>query len=87
MQQGYKCVAAVSSSLAKETLPRLAASLDVQPVTDILEVAEEDGVYRRPMYAGNAIATVQSSDDVRLLTFRQTAFEAAGTAASAAPVE
>ncbi|CAE7388329.1 ETFA [Symbiodinium sp. CCMP2592] len=86
-QNSYKCVAAVSSSLAKETLPRLAASLDVQPITDILEVAEEDGVYRRPMYAGNAIATVQSSDDVRLLTFRQTAFEAAGAAASAAPVE
>ncbi|CAE7221602.1 etfA, partial [Symbiodinium pilosum] len=86
-EKSYKCVAAVSSSLAKETLPRLAAALDVQPVTDILEVAEEDGVYRRPMYAGNAIATVQSADDVRLLTFRQTAFEAAGAASSAAPVE
>ena len=71
-QKGYKVVAGVSSSLVKECLPRLAATLDVQPVTDIVELgevrsklhcfaaAQEDGVFSRPMYAGNAIATALS---------------------------
>ncbi|CAJ1412609.1 unnamed protein product, partial [Effrenium voratum] len=86
-QNGYKAIAGVASSLAKETLPRLAASLDVQPITDIVDVGQEDGVFCRPMYAGNAIATVKTSDSVRLLTFRQTAFEAAGEASSSAPTE
>lgn len=86
-KNSYKVIGGVSSSLVKECLPRLAASLDVQPVTDILEVGQEDGVFSRPMYAGNAIATVKSSDTVRLLTFRQTAFEAAAESSSAAPTE
>jgi len=84
---GYKVIAAASTSLSKETLPRLAASLDTQPITDVIAVGEEDGVFSRPMYAGNAIATVKSTDDVRLITFRTTAFEAAGDAATAAAVE
>eukprot|EP00931_Biecheleriopsis_adriatica_P086146 TRINITY_DN60865_c0_g1_i1.p1 TRINITY_DN60865_c0_g1~~TRINITY_DN60865_c0_g1_i1.p1 ORF type:complete len:342 (+),score=86.95 TRINITY_DN60865_c0_g1_i1:42-1067(+) len=84
---GYKVVSAVSSSLAKETLPRVAATLDVQPVTDIIAVGEEEGVFTRPMYAGNAIATVKTSDAVQLLTFRPTSFEAAADAGGAAPVE
>eukprot|EP00440_Ansanella_granifera_P006134 gb/GFBE01006656.1/.p1 GENE.gb/GFBE01006656.1/~~gb/GFBE01006656.1/.p1 ORF type:complete len:342 (+),score=94.01 gb/GFBE01006656.1/:1-1026(+) len=83
----YTVIAGVSSSLAKETLPRVAATLDVQPVTDVIAVGQEDGVFSRPMYAGNAIATVKTSDAVRLLTFRPTAFEAAGAAASPASVE
>ena len=86
-QNSFKVIAGISSSLVKECLPRVAANLDVQPVTDILEVGQEDGVFSRPMYAGNAIATVKTSDSVRLLTFRQTAFEAAPESASAAPIE
>ena len=86
-QNSYKVIAGISSSLVKECLPRVAANLDVQPVTDILEVGQEDGVFSRPMYAGNAIATVRTNDSVRLLTFRQTAFEAAPESASAAPIE
>eukprot|EP00434_Breviolum_minutum_P010799 symbB.v1.2.009524.t4/scaffold606.1/size182035/14 len=86
-QNSYKVIAGISSSLVKECLPRVAANLDVQPVTDILEVGQEDGVFSRPMYAGNAIATVKTTDSVRLLTFRQTAFEAAPESASAAPIE
>jgi len=85
--KGYSVVAGVSGSLCKETLPRVAAKLDVQPVTDIIGVGEEDGVFQRPMYAGNAIATVKSSDAVKVLTFRPTAFEPAAAAASAAAVE
>jgi electron transfer flavoprotein alpha subunit len=86
-EKGYSVVAGISSSLCKETLPRVAAKLDVQPVTDITCVGSEDGVFQRPMYAGNAIATVKSSDSVKVLTFRQTAFEPAGAAASPATVE
>merc|ERR1719468_1027306 len=80
-------IAGVASSLAKETLPRLGAKLDTQPITDVIAVGDEDGVFQRPMYAGNAVATVKSSDDVRILTFRPTAFEAAADGAAGAAVE
>lgn len=83
----YGVIAGVASSLCRETLPRVAAKLDVQPVTDVVKVESEDGVFTRPMYAGNALATVKSSDSVKIVTFRQTAFEAARTSQSAAPVE
>jgi electron transfer flavoprotein alpha subunit len=84
---GYKVLAGDTSSSARDILPRVAANLDVQPVTDVIAVLEEAGVYERPMYAGNAISTVKTKDDVQILTFRPTAFEAAGDAASPAPVE
>eukprot|EP00405_Crypthecodinium_cohnii_P011034 CAMPEP_0206443136 /NCGR_PEP_ID=MMETSP0324_2-20121206/14205_1 /ASSEMBLY_ACC=CAM_ASM_000836 /TAXON_ID=2866 /ORGANISM="Crypthecodinium cohnii, Strain Seligo" /LENGTH=335 /DNA_ID=CAMNT_0053911047 /DNA_START=83 /DNA_END=1090 /DNA_ORIENTATION=+ len=82
----YTVVSSVASSFAKETFPRLAAKLDVQPITDIIEVSSEEGVFKRPMYAGNAIATVKSKDAIKIMTFRATAFEAAATDNSA-PVE
>jgi len=85
--KGYQVVAGVSSSVCKEALPRVAAKLDVQPVTDIITVGAEDGVFSRPMYAGNAIAKVKSSDSVKVLTFRPTAFEAAEAGAGSASVE
>lgn len=85
--KGYAAIAGVASSFCKELLPRVAAKLDVQPVTDVVAVAAEDGVYNRPMYAGNAIATVKSSDKVRILTFRPTAFEAASPSATVAAIE
>jgi electron transfer flavoprotein alpha subunit len=84
---GYKVVAGDTSATARDVLPRVAANLDVQPVTDVIAVLDEAGVYERPMYAGNAISTVKTKDDVQILTFRPTAFEAAGDAASPAPVE
>lgn len=84
--KGYSVIAGVSSSLCKEALPRLAAKLDVQPISDIIAVGGDD-TFTRPMYAGNALATVKSSDSVKVLTFRPTAFEAAGEASSKAAVE
>jgi len=84
---GYKVIAGVTSSLCRESFPRLGAKLDVQPITDVIAVGAEEGVYTRPMYAGNAIATVKSKDAVQIITFRPTAFDAAAEAASAAPVE
>jgi len=86
-KSSYGVIAAVSNSLAKEVLPRVAAKLDVQPISDIIAVGPEESTFSRPMYAGNAIATVKSNDPVKVLTFRPTAFEAAPTGSSAAPVE
>jgi len=83
----YKVIAGVASSLPRETLPRMAAKLDVQPITDIIGVGSEDGVFSRPMYAGNAISTVKTSDAIRLLTFRPTAFEPTGMAGEPAQLE
>mmetsp|Transcript_72233 Transcript_72233/g.186285 ORF Transcript_72233/g.186285 Transcript_72233/m.186285 type:complete len:336 (+) Transcript_72233:60-1067(+) len=83
-KSSYKVISSSAGSLAKETLPRLAAKLDVQPVTDVIAVGEEEGVFSRPMYAGNAIATVKSGDATHILTFRPTAFEVAATGGSAA---
>lgn len=83
----YTVVAGVSGSLCKEILPRLAAKLDVQPITDIIGVGADDGVFSRPMYAGNAIATVKTSDSIRILTFRNTAFEPAASTGGSGAVE
>lgn len=83
---GYEVIAGVASSLAKEALPRAAAKLDVQPIADVIAV-DSDDTFKRPMYAGNAVATVKSADSVKVLTFRPTAFEAAPQKADAAVVE
>jgi electron transfer flavoprotein alpha subunit len=84
---GYTAIAGVASSLSRETLPRVAAKLDVQPITDIVEVGAEDGTFTRPMYAGNALATVKSIDKIRIMTFRPTAFEPAAASSSPAVIE
>lgn len=84
---GYEAIAGVASSLSRETLPRVAAKLDVQPITDIIDVGAEDGTFTRPMYAGNALATVKSTDKIRIMTFRPTAFEPAAASSSPAAVE
>jgi len=81
---GFKVIAGANSSDAKDILPRVGAKLDVQPITDVLKVGDEAGVYERPMYAGNAIATVKSKDETQILTFRTTAFEAAEAGGSGA---
>ena len=86
----YVVIAGPTSSSVRDSLPRVAAKLDVQPVSDIISVESEDGVMAcsyAKTYAGNAIARVKTSDAVRVLTFRATAFEPRGVASSAAPVE
>ena len=82
----YSHVLAPSSNNGKNFLPRVAAMLDVSPLTDVIEVID-DSTFKRPMYAGNAIATVKMSDKVKLLLIRSTVFDKAGQAATAAPVE
>ncbi|CAD7940949.1 unnamed protein product [Amoebophrya sp. A25] len=71
----------MSCDLGRDCLPRVGATLDVQPISEITEVIDAT-TFKRPMYAGNAIATVQSTDPVVIATVRPTAFEPAEAGAA-----
>ncbi|MBI1905916.1 MAG: electron transfer flavoprotein subunit alpha/FixB family protein [Rhodocyclales bacterium] len=79
---GYTHILAPATSFGKNTLPRVAALLDVAQISDIVAV-ESDDTFVRPIYAGNVLATVKSNDSVKVITVRTTAFEAAGEGGSA----
>ncbi|MDR2880300.1 MAG: FAD-binding protein [Azoarcus sp.] len=83
LASGYSHIVAPSTSVGKNLLPRVAALLDVAQVSDIIAVEAPD-TFVRPIYAGNALATVKSADPVKVLTARTTAFDAAGEGGSAA---
>ena len=82
----YTHIAAPATMFGKNFMPRIAALLDVQQISDISGVVSPD-TFVRPIYAGNALVTVQSSDKIKVVTVRATAFDPAGEAASPAPVE
>ena len=79
----YSHILAPATAFGKNILPRVAAKLDVAQISEITKVESPD-TFERPIYAGNAIATVQSSDPVKVITVRGTAFDAAGSGGSAA---
>ncbi len=79
---GYSHILAPASTFGKNLLPRVAAQLDVAQISDIVAVESAD-TFVRPIYAGNALATVKSADSVKVVTVRGTAFEAAGQGGSA----
>jgi len=56
-------------------IPRLGGLIDVQPITDVIEIVDGGAKFKRPIYAGNAVATVSSTDKVKLLTVRATNFD------------
>jgi len=80
---GYSHILAPATGFGKNFMPRVAAALDVQQVSDISAVVSAD-TFVRPIYAGNAMATVQSADKVKVITVRATGFDAAGEGGSAA---
>ena len=80
---GYTHILAPATAYGKNILPRVAAKLDVSQISEITKVDSPD-TFERPIYAGNAIATVQSTDAIKVITVRTTGFDAAATGGSAA---
>ncbi|MDP4528876.1 FAD-binding protein [Alkalimonas delamerensis] len=83
LAEGYSHILAAATTTGKNFLPRVAALLDVAQISDIIAVESAD-TFVRPIYAGNAIATVQSSDAVKVITVRSSAFDAVTEEGSAA---
>lgn len=83
--QQYSHILAPATTFGKNFLPRVAALLDVAQISDIIAVESAD-TFVRPIYAGNAIATVQSHDAIKVLTVRSSAFAATGSG-NQAPIE
>jgi electron transfer flavoprotein alpha subunit len=83
---GYSHILATATTTAKNIMPRVAALLDVQAISDICAVISED-TFKRPIYAGNLIATVQSLDTRKVITVRGTAFDAVAAQGGGASIE
>ncbi len=83
MMGGYDALVACSTPSGKNILPRVAAKLDVMQISDVMKVVSSD-TFERPIYAGNAIQTVQSSDAKKVMTVRTASFQAVGSSGSAA---
>ncbi len=86
LADSYDAFLAPATTFGKNVMPRLAAALDVAQISDIIAI-EDENTFKRPIYAGNAIATVRSRDAKKVITVRTTAFEKAGDGEAAAPVE
>ena len=86
LASGYTHIVAAATSNGKNTLPRVAALLDVAQISDITEVIDAD-TFVRPIYAGNALATVRSADALKVITVRSTGFDAAAAEGGGAAVE
>jgi electron transfer flavoprotein alpha subunit len=82
LMANYDAVLFAASATGKNAAPRIAAALDVSPISDIQEVVSTD-TFVRPIYAGNALETVQTSDAKKVVTVRTTAFAAAANGGSA----
>ena len=84
LADGYTHVIAASTAVGKSFMPRVAALLDSAQISDVVAFKAPD-VFVRPIYAGNALATVQSSDAIKVITIRPTAFDAAALGSAMAP--
>jgi electron transfer flavoprotein alpha subunit len=84
--RGVETVLATATAMGKDLLPRLAARLNAPMASEIIAI-NDDGTLVRPMYAGNALATVELDGPIRVVSVRGTAFDAAVETGSAAPIE
>ncbi len=86
LAKNYSHIFAPATTFGKNIMPRTAALLDVMQISDIVEIISPD-TFKRPIYAGNALATVQSADPLKLITVRSTAFEAVKASGGSAEIE
>lgn len=86
LAKGYTHVLAAATTTGKNILPRVAALLDVSMISEIISVESAD-TFKRPIYAGNAIATVKSEEAIKVITVRTTGFDAAAATGGSAAVE
>ena len=85
LADGYSHIVTAATTNGKNFMPRVAAKLDVSQVSDISAVVSED-TFERPIYAGNCIATVQSTDSVKVITVRTTGFDACASTGGSATI-
>jgi electron transfer flavoprotein alpha subunit len=83
---GYSHILSASTATGKNVMPRLAALLDVQPISDIASVEDAD-TFVRPIYAGNALSTVKSSDRIKVITVRAASFDPVAAEGGSAAIE
>ncbi|MGB1961165.1 MAG: electron transfer flavoprotein subunit alpha/FixB family protein [Candidatus Puniceispirillaceae bacterium] len=86
MASGYSHLLAPATTTGKNIMPRVAALLDVMQISDIVQVIDAN-TFQRPIYAGNALATVTSDEAIKIVTVRSTAFEAAAADGGSASIE
>jgi electron transfer flavoprotein alpha subunit len=86
MAPAYSHLLAASTATGKNVMPRVAALLDVQPISDVAEVVDAD-TFVRPIYAGNAMATVKSSDAKKVMTVRAASFDPVAADGGSAAIE
>jgi electron transfer flavoprotein alpha subunit len=86
LTKDYSHIVSSATTFGKNIMPRVAALLDLSQVSDVIKIENED-TFVRPIYAGNALATVQSTDDKKIITIRPTSFDPAATEGGQAIVE
>ena len=86
LSANYSHIMASATTTGKNVMPRLAAKLDVMQISDIIKVVDTN-TFQRPIYAGNALQTVSSSEAIKIITVRGTAFEAATAKGGSAAIE
>ena len=86
LADGYSHIICSANTFGKNLMPRIAALLDVSQISDITKVVSDD-TYVRPIYAGNAFATVKSTDKIKCITIRPTSFDPAPTSGGSAEIQ